>query len=181
MERLVILDRDGVINRDSAAFIKSPSEWQPLPGSLEALRLLHQHDYRVAVASNQSGIARGLLSESTLQAIHQRMCEQVAEAGGQIAAIHYCPHAPEAHCRCRKPQPGLLLAIAERFRVALASVPFVGDRPSDLAAATAAGARPVLVRSGHGQQCAAELPAGHSVAIYDDLLAFARQLTHSRQ
>ena len=142
---LVLLDRDGVINRDSTAYIKSVAEWEPLPGSLEAIARLTRAGFRCVVISNQSGIGRGLFSEATLEAIHARMREAAAAAGGEIAGIYYCPHRPDEGCDCRKPRPGLLLAAARDFGCALAGVPFIGDKISDVEAARAVGARPILV------------------------------------
>ena len=142
--KLVILDRDGVINRDSPDYVKSPDEWQPYPGSLEAISRLHRNHYRVIVATNQSGISRNLLDLSMLHRIHQKMIAMVNEKGGQIDAVFFCPHRPEDLCSCRKPQPGLLLEASSRLGVSLAGVPFVGDKASDLAAARAVNALPIL-------------------------------------
>jgi len=121
--KLVILDRDGVINRDSATFIKNPNEWIPIPGSLEAIALLNQHGYRVAVATNQSGIARGYFDMATLNAIHDKMHKALAQVGGRIDAVFYCPHAADAHCACRKPNTGMLEEISRRFNIELTKVP----------------------------------------------------------
>jgi D-glycero-D-manno-heptose 1,7-bisphosphate phosphatase len=143
--RLVLVDRDGVINRDSDEYIKSVAEWQPLPGSLEALRDLTAAGFRIVVITNQSGIGRGLFNEATLEAIHAAMRAAVKRAGGRIDEIYYCPHLPAAGCRCRKPEPGLLLDAATDFGISLAGVAFIGDKESDVAAALAVGARPILV------------------------------------
>ncbi len=140
--KLIILDRDGVINQDSDAFVKSPDEWIPIPGSLEAIGRLSHAGWRVVVASNQSGIARGLFSMETLGAIHTRMRQAVAEAGGRIDAIFFCPHGPDEACACRKPLPGMLYDIAHRMDVHLDGVPLVGDSLRDLQAAAAAGCTP---------------------------------------
>ncbi|HEX6992569.1 MAG TPA: D-glycero-beta-D-manno-heptose 1,7-bisphosphate 7-phosphatase [Gammaproteobacteria bacterium] len=148
--RLIVLDRDGVINADSDDYIKSPEEWHPLPGSLEAIARLARAGYDVVVATNQSGLARGLFSAETLDAIHARMREAVAAAGGEIKAIYVCPHRPEDDCRCRKPRPGLLERIARDFGLPLDGVPFIGDKLSDVEAAVAVGARPVLVLTPDG-------------------------------
>jgi D-glycero-D-manno-heptose 1,7-bisphosphate phosphatase len=171
--KLVILDRDGVINYDSASFIRRPEEWKPLPGSLEAIARLAQAGFHVVVATNQSGIGRGLFEMATLNAIHARMHREVSLAGGRIDAIFFCPHAAEAGCECRKPKPGLLLEIARRFNTSLRDVPCVGDSLRDLQAAAAAGAQPVLVRTGKGERTLAEggLPAG--TRVYADLLEAA--------
>ena len=147
---LVIVDRDGVINFDSDAYIKSVSEWVAIPGSLEALVRLSRADYRVVVATNQSGIARGLYNMATLNRIHQKMTKALGEQGGRIDAIFFCPHGPDDGCHCRKPKPGLLPEISERLKVGLAGVPVVGDSLSDLECADATGALPVLVKTGKG-------------------------------
>ena len=173
--KLVILDRDGTINHDSDQYIKSPAEWKPIKGSLEAIARLSQNGWRVVVATNQSGIGRGLFDMATLNAIHDTMHRAVHEAGGRIDAIFFCPHAGDANCECRKPKPGMLLEIAKRMNVELEGVPMVGDSLRDLQAAAAAGARPVLVLTGKGRKTrdAGGLPAG--TAVYPDLAAFAAQ------
>jgi len=173
--KLVILDRDGTINHDSDQYIKSPAEWKPIKGSLEAIARLSQNGWRVVVATNQSGIGRGLFDMATLNAIHDMMHRAVHQAGGRIDAIFFCPHAGDANCECRKPKPGMLLEIARRMNVELEGVPMVGDSLRDLQAAAAAGARPVLVLTGKGRKTrdAGGLPAG--TAVYPDLAAFAAQ------
>jgi D-glycero-D-manno-heptose 1,7-bisphosphate phosphatase len=174
--KLVILDRDGTINEDSDDYIKSPAEWRPIPGSLEAIARLTQAGYRVVVATNQSGIGRGLFDAATLNAIHETLQRAVQQAGGRIDAIFFCPHADAAGCECRKPKPGMLLEIGRRLNVPLAGVPMVGDALRDLQAAAAAGARPVLVLTGKGRktQAAGGLPPG--TETYPDLAAFAARL-----
>jgi len=174
--KLIILDRDGVINHDSHAFIKSPDEWTPIAGSLEAIALLTQNNWRVVVASNQSGIARGLFSADTLNGIHRKMRELVADAGGRIDAIFVCPHGPDDGCACRKPLPGLFHDIALRYDTNLAGVPAVGDSLRDLQAAVATGCAPWLVTTGNGQttQNSDQLPDG--VQIRDNLLAVVHSL-----
>ena len=169
--KLVILDRDGVINEDSDSFIKSPAEWRPIPGSLEAIAKLHQSGYQVVLATNQSGVGRGLFEVSTLNAIHDRMHRALAQIGGRIDAIFFCPHAQEANCDCRKPKAGLLEEIARRFNVDLKGTPAVGDALRDLQAAAAVGAAPILVLTGKGRKTLEEggLPAG--TQVYDDLAA----------
>lgn len=159
--KLVILDRDGVINYDSAEFVKTPEEWNPIPGSLEAIARLNQAGYRVVVATNQSGVGRGLLDMATLGAIHDKMHKALAHVGGRIDAVFYCPHAQEANCNCRKPKPGLLEDIARRFNVDLTGVPCIGDSLRDLQAAALVEAQPILVLTGKGKQTAASggLPA----------------------
>lgn len=145
---LVILDRDGVINQDSLDYIKSPAEFIPLPGSLEAIARLTRAGYRVAVATNQSGLARGYYDVQGLASIHQKMYKEIEAVGGCIDYVAYCPHMPDAGCSCRKPKPGLLLEIAALFGVSsLEKVPFIGDRVSDIQAAQAAGALPMMVLS----------------------------------
>lgn len=168
---LLILDRDGVINFDSDAFIKSPDEWLPIPGSLEAIARLHQAGWRVVVASNQSGVGRGLMDEDALEAIHRRMEQAVAAAGGHFDGIFYCPHHPDEGCKCRKPLPGLLKAIATHFDMSLQHVPVIGDSARDLEAADAAGADPVLVLTGNGEKTRAGLPDDSVVPVYADLSA----------
>lgn len=175
--KLIILDRDGVINADSGQFIKSPEEWKPIPGSLEAIARLNQWGWRVVVASNQSGIGRGLFGMDTLNAINDRMVKALAQVGGRLDAIFFCPHPVGSTCACRKPKPGMLLQIAERFNVELAAVPCVGDGLRDLQAAVAAGGQPYLVLTGKGEETrvSPELPAG--TLIYPDLDAVAAALT----
>ena len=174
--KLVVLDRDGVINHDSSAYIKSPTEWRPLPGSLEAITRLRKGGWRVAVATNQAGVGRGLFDMATLSAIHSRMTAAVAGAGGHLDAIFFCPHAPEMQCGCRKPRPGMLHEIARRFAVEPTDMVMVGDSLRDLQAAQAAGARPVLVLTGNGADTlrAGSLPEGTTVRA--NLMAVAREL-----
>lgn len=148
--RLVILDRDGVINCDSPNYIRCPEDWRPIPGSLQAIAQLNQAGFTVAVATNQSGIARGFYDHSMLDTIHEKMHTQLAEEGGKIDRIFYCPHHPDEKCQCRKPKPGLLLQIAEYYGCDLANVAMVGDRVKDLQAAIAAGAQPIAVKTGLG-------------------------------
>jgi D-glycero-D-manno-heptose 1,7-bisphosphate phosphatase len=146
--KLVILDRDGTINVDSDEFIKTPDEWQPLPGALEAIARLNHAGWHVAVASNQSGLGRGLFDVASLNAIHAKMHKMLSAIGGRIDAVFYCPHAPDEGCQCRKPLPGLFEQIGERFGVDLRSVPVVGDTPRDLEAGVAVGCQPHLVLTG---------------------------------
>jgi D-glycero-D-manno-heptose 1,7-bisphosphate phosphatase len=174
--KLVILDRDGTINHDSDQYIKSPEEWRPIKGSLEAIARLTQADYRVVVATNQSGLARGLFDTRTLFAIHDTLLRALAQVGGRIDAFFFCPHKAEDRCACRKPQPGMLLEVARRFNAALEDVYMVGDAQRDLEAAAAAGAKPVLVLTGKGMETrdAGKLPPG--TRIFPDLAAFAAHL-----
>jgi D-glycero-D-manno-heptose 1,7-bisphosphate phosphatase len=175
--KLIILDRDGVINYDSDQFIKSPQEWRPIEGSLEAIALLNQFGWRVVVATNQSGVGRGLFDMDTLVAIHEKMHRSLAQAGGRIDAIFFCPHAADSKCACRKPKPGMLLEIASRFNADLADVPVVGDSLRDLQAAHVAGAQPVLVRTGKGLKTEADPDLPAATRIYDNLAAMVRALT----
>ena len=167
--KLVILDRDGVINYDSPSYIKSPDEWRPLPRSLDAIAQLTQADYRVVVATNQSGVGRGLFEMATLNAIHDRMHRAVGHAGGRIDAVFYCPHAAEANCGCRKPKPGLLEDIARRFNTSLQDVPCIGDQLRDLQAAAAVGAQPILVLTGKGARTQREGGLPPTTRVYADL------------
>ena len=167
--KLVILDRDGVINEDSDAFIKSPAEWKPIRGSLEAIARLHRAGWRVVVATNQSGIARKLLDLDSLARIHETMLRQVSDAGGMIDAVFFCPHGPDDHCDCRKPAPGLLLDIARRLHTGLSGVPAIGDSLRDIQAATAAGASPILVRTGKGSRTVNDPGLDKDVPVFDDL------------
>jgi D-glycero-D-manno-heptose 1,7-bisphosphate phosphatase len=173
---LVILDRDGVINEDSDAYIKSPAEWVPIPGSLEAIARLNHAGYRVVVATNQSGVARGLFGMAELNAIHQKLHAALARLGGQLDGIYFCPHGPDDGCSCRKPRPGLLREIAARHGIDLAGVPAIGDSLRDLEAARAVGATAILVRTGKGVAAEAALPAHWGVAVFDDLAGAAQAL-----
>jgi D-glycero-D-manno-heptose 1,7-bisphosphate phosphatase len=172
---IIVLDRDGVINVDSADYIKSAEEWQPLPGSIDAIAMICKKGYQVYVATNQAGLARGLFSPSDLQQMHQKLESLVETAGGKIAGIFFCPHHPDDGCRCRKPNPGLLEQIAESANVSLINKPFVGDSLKDIQAAVAIGAKPVLVRTGNGKNTETQLDSLY-VDVYDDLAAFARQI-----
>ncbi|NMG63997.1 D-glycero-beta-D-manno-heptose 1,7-bisphosphate 7-phosphatase [Azoarcus indigens] len=175
--KLIVLDRDGVINQDSDQFIKSPEEWKPIPGSLEAIARLNQWGWRVVVATNQSGVGRGLFGMDTLNAIHEKMVKSLAQAGGRLDAIFFCPHAADSTCDCRKPKPGLFHQLAERFNVDLTGVPAVGDSLRDLQAGTAVGCTPYLVLTGKGIKTKDDpaLPAG--TLIYPDLAAVVADLT----
>ncbi len=174
--KLIILDRDGVINYDSDEYIKSAEEWRPIPGSLEAIARLSQNNYRVIVASNQSGLARGKFDIDALNKIHQKMHTHLSQYGGIIEAIFFCPHGPDAGCECRKPKPGLLKDIAERLHISLRGVTSVGDKLSDIEAAQTAGANPVLVKTGHGQSVVDSGDVPDEVPVYDDLATFVDSL-----
>ena len=160
--KLVILDRDGVINYDSDQYIKSPNEWKPLPGSLEAIAKLTQSGYKVVVATNQSGVGRGLFDMDTLNAIHNKMHHSVQALGGRIDAVFYCPHPADSDCKCRKPKPGMFERIGGCFNADMSAAFAIGDSLRDLQAASAAGARPILVLTGKGENTRAEgnLPDG---------------------
>lgn len=173
--RLVLLDRDGVINEDSGEFIKSVQEWRPIPGSVEAIAALHRAGYRVVVVTNQSGVGRGLYDETTLLEIHRHMQLTIERAGGALAGVYYCPHVPDYGCDCRKPRPGLLRRVERELGCSLAGVPFIGDRSSDVEAADIVGARPMLVRTGTGAATEAAL-AGRALEVFDDLAAAARAI-----
>ena len=174
---LLILDRDGVINQDSPKFVKNTDEWLPIPGSIEAIGKLSRAGYTVAVASNQSGLARGLFDRKALRAMHRKLRRLVAAEGGHIDRIVVCPHGPDDGCHCRKPAPGLLLRLARYYGTSLDGVPAVGDSLRDLEAAVAAGATPILVRTGNGKAIASRLPKGlRSVPVFDDLAAVADAL-----
>ncbi len=174
--QLIILDRDGVINYDSDDYIKSAEEWRPIPGSLEAIARLSHNNYRVVVASNQSGLARGKFDIDALNNIHEKMHNQLSQCGGIIEAIFFCPHGPDAGCECRKPKPGLFIDIANRLRNSLRGVTSVGDKLSDIEAARAAGANPVLVKTGYGQSVVDSGDVPDDVPVYDDLAAFVDAL-----
>jgi D-glycero-D-manno-heptose 1,7-bisphosphate phosphatase len=174
-QRYVLLDRDGVINHDSDAFIKSPDEWIPIEGSLEAIALLSAHGYQVIVATNQSGVARGLFDEITLEKIHAKMHQLVNEKGGQIAAIYFCPHGANSNCECRKPKAGLLKAFAADFHADLTTIAVIGDSLRDLQAAEAVGAKPILVKTGKGQKTLIDNP-GLNIPVFETLYDAAKHL-----
>lgn len=176
--KLVILDRDGVVNEDSDAYIKSVAEWRPIPGSLEAIARLSQAGWRVFIASNQSGIGRGMFDYDTLFAMHTHLQQAVIALGGYIEGIAFAPEHPDLATEMRKPNPGMLRDIAKRLQVGLEGVPFVGDSVSDLQAARAARASPILVRTGKGQRTEMDLEAV-GVPIYADLAQFADRLLMS--
>ncbi|MHB0774990.1 D-glycero-beta-D-manno-heptose 1,7-bisphosphate 7-phosphatase [Halomonas sp. WWR20] len=175
-QKLIILDRDGVINEDSDAYVKSVDEWIPYPQAIEAIAQLSQGGWKIAVATNQSGIARGYYGEAELARIHERMLSLVHEAGGEIAHVAYCPHGPDDNCHCRKPRTGLLEQIQAALKLeSLAGAWMVGDSLRDLQAGTAKDCRPVLVRTGKGKQTEARGHLGQAW-IFDDLAAFAAHL-----
>lgn len=167
--RLIILDRDGVINEDSDDYIKSPDEYIPIPGSLEAIARLNQAGYTVVVATNQSGIGRGYFDLPTLEAMHDKLRSLLAAVHGRIDGIFYCPHTPDDQCECRKPRPGLYQQIASHFGISLAGVPVIGDSLRDIDAARAVGAKPVLVRTGKGLRTLQSGEGLDDIPVYDDL------------
>ena len=169
--KLIVLDRDGVINHDSAAYIKTPNEWRPIAGSLNAISRLNQAGFHVIVATNQSGIGRGFFDMAALNAIHDKMHKALAQAGARIDAIYFCPHTAEDHCHCRKPKTGMFEDIARRLNTPLAGVPLVGDSIRDLQAAATVGALPMLVLTGNGKktQRAGALPP--ATRVFADLAA----------
>jgi D-glycero-D-manno-heptose 1,7-bisphosphate phosphatase len=175
--KLIILDRDGVLNFDSDNYIKSPEEWRPIPGSAEAVKLLKDAGYFVAVATNQSGVGRGYYSEAVLEAIHQKMHAYLAKAGTAVDAIAYCPHTPDNVCACRKPKSGMLKDLMAKFAVKPEETIMVGDALRDLQAAWGVHCTAVLVRSGKGFKTLAEHPEKlHGTLAFDDLAAFAKHL-----
>lgn len=167
--KLIILDRDGVINYDSDQFIKSPDEWRPIPGSLEAIARLNHAGFRVVVATNQSGLGRGLFDMATLIAINDKMHKALAQLGGRIDAVFYCPHTADSACDCRKPKPGMLIEIGNRFGTELTGVPCVGDSVRDLQAAAAVDAQPILVLSGKGEKTLRDGVFPPNTVIFPDL------------
>jgi D-glycero-D-manno-heptose 1,7-bisphosphate phosphatase len=174
--KLAILDRDGVINFDSDLYIKSPAEWRPIPGAIEAIARLNQGGYRVAVATNQSGIGRGLFDMGTLNAINDKMMEMVFRHGGRIDALFFCPHTPDDDCGCRKPRTGMLEEIAARFHIDLKGVPCVGDRLKDLQAADAVGAQPILVLTGKGRAAREAGGLPRRTQVFEDLAEASRHI-----
>jgi D-glycero-D-manno-heptose 1,7-bisphosphate phosphatase len=170
--RLIVLDRDGVINYDSDQFIKSPEEWRAVPGSVEAIARLNQAGYRVVVCTNQSGIGRGLFDMAMLNAIHAKMHKALAQAGARVDAVFFCPHTADSRCDCRKPRPGMLLEIGKRFNTELTGVPCIGDSLRDLEAARAVGAQPMLVLTGKGEKTLRDGEFPKNTVIFPDL-AFA--------
>ena len=177
--KLVILDRDGVINFDSEQFVKSPAEWKAMPGSLEAIARLTQAGYRVVVATNQSGIGRGLFDMDTLNAMHDKMHRAVQAVGGRIDAVFYCPHSADSKCDCRKPKPGMFNRIGACFNADMPEVYAIGDSLRDLQAAEAAGTRPILVLTGKGKETQAENRLPEGTLIFADLTAAVEHILKS--
>ena len=174
--KLIVLDRDGVINYDSEQFIKSPDEWRPIPGSLEAISRLNHAGFRVVIATNQSGLGRGLFDMATLIAINDKMHKALAHLGGRIDALFYCPHTADSACECRKPKPGMFIEIGNRFGVDMIGVPCVGDSVRDLQAAAAIEAQPILVLSGKGEKTLRDGVFPANTIIFPDLAFVATAL-----
>jgi D-glycero-D-manno-heptose 1,7-bisphosphate phosphatase len=179
--KLVVLDRDGVINKDSSLFIKSPDEWLPIKGSLEAIARLSQAGYEVVIITNQSGIGRGLFSADTLAKIHVRMIDYVQQHGGKIQSILFCPHHPDDACNCRKPLPGMYQELAERLNINYSGVYSIGDSVRDLQAAKSAGAIPVLVKTGNGKKSLKKIANDPTIdldgtLVFDTLATFTDAL-----
>ena len=172
---MVILDRDGVINHIGEDDIATAESWDPIAGSIEAIVRLKKAGYLVTVASNHSGIARGLYSEDELQQMHDKMQRMLDSRGVSIDGIFYCPHAAKDNCICRKPKPGLLFQIAKQFNIDLSETPMVGDNISDIQSAKMANAKPVLVRTGKGEYVMQSFPEALDVPVYDDLAHFVRE------
>jgi D-glycero-D-manno-heptose 1,7-bisphosphate phosphatase len=179
--RLIVLDRDGVINRESSHFIRSPAEWLPLPGSIQAIADLTAAAFSVVVATNQSGVGRGLFTAETLSAIHARMTGAIEVAGGRLAGIFVCPHRPEDGCECRKPRPGLMRQVEAHFGAPLRGQPVIGDSHRDLEAAWTVGGRAILVRTGNGAATEGRLVADAPVEVFTDLAAAAAALIAETQ
>ena len=179
MNKLVLLDRDGVINFDSPAFVKSVAEWRPIPRSLEAIARLRAAGCKVAVCTNQSGVARGLLSEEALLEIHVELTRRLAEHDSRLDGLRFCPHLPDSGCKCRKPEAGMLLALMSELSVSPEHTCYVGDSLKDILAARNAGCEPVLVRTGNGSAIEARARSLGVARIYDDLWAFAAHETAS--
>lgn len=181
MIKLIILDRDGVINQDSDSFIKSPEEWEPIPGSLDAIARLYKAGYKIVIATNQSGIGRGLFDIITLNAIHQKMHAAVRAAGGVIDSIFFCPHAISDNCDCRKPRQGMFNAISKRYGVSLEGVPAIGDSLRDLQAGFLAGCKPILVMTGKGSLTNENGGLPPETMIFDDLAKTADYLLENQE
>lgn len=178
--KMVILDRDGVINHEADDDVTTVDGWDPIPGSIEAINRLKKAGYLVTIASNHSGIARGIYGEKELVEMNEKMQRLLSVRGASIDGIFYCPHGPEANCICRKPKPGLLFQIAKQFDIDLSQTPMVGDNISDIQAAKMANAKPVLVRTGKGEYVMQHFPEALDVPVYDDLAHFVRETLRRR-
>ena len=179
-EKYVLVDRDGVINHDSDDYIKSPEEWIPIEGSLEAIALLNKNGFKVAVVSNQSGIARGYYSLETLNTMHDKMQRLLAEKGGHIEMIYFCPHSPNANCNCRKPKAGLLKKFSQEKNYPLQDIFFIGDSLSDIQAAQAVSAKPLLVKTGKGLKTISKNPT-LNIPIFENLYDAAKFILQTTQ
>ncbi len=182
MDKWIVLDRDGVINIDSNEYIKSADEWNPIPGSIEAIANLSKAGFNIAVATNQSGISRGLFDLDDLEAMHSKLNALVEAQGGKISGIFYCPHLPSDECRCRKPKTGLLDEIEIQFETQLNGAPFVGDSEKDLEAALEKGCTPILVKTGNGTSTlkkTATKPEFDDLRVFDNLEDFAQKFLAS--
>jgi D-glycero-D-manno-heptose 1,7-bisphosphate phosphatase len=177
---LIILDRDGVINHESRAYIKNPDEWQAIPGSLKAIADLNRAGYQVVVATNQSGLARGLYDLGMLEKIHQKFLSQLHEEGGKIADIFFCPHHPQEGCECRKPRPGMLLKIQQKYDIDLSKTYFVGDSFTDILVARNVGCKPILVLTGNGEITLSENASLTDTLIFPDLARVAEFVIHGK-
>jgi D-glycero-D-manno-heptose 1,7-bisphosphate phosphatase len=176
--RIIVLDRDGVINEESDDYIKTPDEWIPLPGSLDAISALSRAGFRLAITTNQSGVGRGLYTLEMLESIHDKMIACIRAAGGKVDGIFFCPHLPDEGCDCRKPKPGMLRQVAMLFDCDPASLQVIGDSMRDLEAARSVGARPILVRTGYGRETEKLLPDNSPVRVFDNLAEAASALTN---
>ena len=177
MERFVAIDRDGVINEDSDEYIKSESEWIPIAGSIDGIARLTQAGFRIVIVTNQSGLSRGLFDLAALNGIHKKLQDCLSRNGSRVEMIFFCPHGPTDHCNCRKPSPGLLLQIEDRFNLDLAGLPFIGDSFSDVEAARKVGMEPILVRTGKGEQTLSDHPQKLSdVRVFSNLNEAAHDL-----
>lgn len=181
MIKLLVLGRDGVINQELPGPVTSPDDWVPIPGSLEAIARLHQAGWHIAVATNQSGIERGLLGLDALHDIHQRMHEMVNQAGGKIDVVAFCPHTEANPCTCRKPSPGMLYSIYERLDVDPATVVVVGDSLMDMQAAMATASTPIIVRTGRGQDTLDSNNGLEHIPAYDDLASYVTTLLEPKE
>lgn len=180
--KLIILDRDGVINYDSKEYIKSPEEWNPIPGSLEAIANLNRAGYTVTVCTNQSGLGRGLFNSEKLNEIHAKMHKLVQQAGGFITAIYYCPHSPTDNCECRKPKPKMILDICKKFNIDdLKDVILVGDSSRDLEAINSAGGIPILVETGNGKETIAKGNLPSKTLVFENLFKVSEYLIGQTQ
>lgn len=172
----IILDRDGVINFDSDFYIKTPDEWHPIPGSLEAIAKLNRLGYRVIIATNQSGVARKLYDLPMLEQIHEKLLRSVKEAGGEIEEIFFCPHHPDEKCPCRKPQTGMIVEIQKKYGMDLTETFFVGDSYTDMQAAISAGCKPLLVMTGNGKKTIEKYPETLSIRQFEDLADIVKKI-----